>query len=1087
MKVDDVLNAFWARGIEIRSDGDQLAVRAPRGTLTPADTTLIRARKQELLAEFVRIGRWGTALSAQQERLWYLDQVEAGLTAYVLPGAFRIDGPLEFESLRGALGDFLERHDLGRVQIVAGADGPAVELAAESHLALSRIESREILEDPADLTALASWLEVAGDVVMPLDTAPLIRFTLIHVNPELHVLMLVAHHAIWDGWCFDLFLRDVGEFYAARRESRAPVLPALSASYADFVRTQRPHRAGAVANAGRTYWAEALDGPLPDLELVADRTRPPEMTYTGRRIPFAIGPDALAAVRTLAAAEHTTVFVCLLAVYFTLLHRATGQDDLIIAVPVQGRTQPEFEQVVGFFVNTVSVRGAPDPQMTFRAFLRQIGSQFLAALEHQDTPFEWLAQTFGRRDPSRTPIFQTMFTHQFTATRNESWGDIRVRSFSRGARSVTTDISLWVREYEERVDGGLDFRSDLFDDASAAALVNAYYRILAAVAKSPDLRLDEVPLLDETETTRETAGRTGPSRSLTQQDSLFGRIERQVRERPDATAVRHGSASLSYARLWRSAMDLATLLQEHHVAAGEAIVVLADRNESLPAVVLGVLRAGAVYVPFDPTYPADRLRYMATDSSARVALVTPGHATLARDIGLEAIEIGTAPTGTAPSTPASLTPATPAYRIYTSGSTGLPKAVDVGHGALDNFIHGIGDVLQFSASDALLAVTTVSFDISLLELLLPIACGGRVSIVSTDDAIDSSALAAIMERDGITVLQATPATWRLLLDDGWNGRVRLALCGGEAFPLQLVDSLCDRASEVWNLYGPTETTVWSTAHRAERGGARVPVGRPILNTRVYVLDQHRQPVPQGVPGEVWIGGDGVALGYWNREELTRERFVSDPFAGDMDARMYRSGDLGRWRADGTLEHLGRVDLQVKVNGYRIELGEVEAALEAIPEVRQAAVDARGEIGDRRLMAWVRFHEGIDDPPTPSDLRRTLRESLPAFMVPAMIIALDEMPLTLNGKVDRRRLPDPLEEARTARAGYAAPVGDLEAVIAEEWCRLLEVDRVSRHDNFFELGGHSLLSLQAVAAIERRADRQIDPRRFFFLTLAQLAE
>jgi amino acid adenylation domain-containing protein len=1087
MTAEQVLNAFRARGVEIRADGEHLSVRAPQGVLTPADAAQLRERKQELLAELARVGRWGTALSAQQERLWYFDQVETDLSAYVLPGAFRIDGPLDVDALRAALQSFVERHELGRVRIVAGEAGPVVELAPQSCFAFARIESAEILDDPTDLTALARWIETAGDVAMPLGAEPLIRFTLIAVHPELHVLMLVVHHAVWDGWCFDIFLRDVGELYAARCEARVPVLPRLVASYADFVRAQRQRHDDAVSDTGRQHWAQVLDGSLPDLELAADRPRPAQMTYAGRRVPFAMSPEALAAVRALASAEHTTVFVCLLAVYFTLLHRATGQDDVIVAVPVQGRTQPEFEDVVGFFVNTVTVRGTTHPDMSFRDLLQQIGSQFRAALEHQDTPFEWLAQTFGRRDPSRTPIFQTMFTHQFTAQRNEHWRDIRVRSFSRGARTVTTDISLWVREYEDRLDGGLDFRSDLFDDASAAALAAAYHRILDTVVVAPQTRLDAVPLLDDVQRVRETTGRAGPARVLTASDSLLARVERYASDQPEAVAITCGSVHLTYRELWRHAEALAAMVQAHQVAPGDPVVVLADRTEMLPAVVLGVLLAGAVYVPCDPTYPVERLRYMAHDSGARVAIVSAAHAGLASDIGLDAIGIDVTQPETTRPRDVVRTALTTAYRIYTSGSTGLPKAVDVAHGALDNFLAGIGETLEFSSADTLLAVTTVSFDISLLELLLPIACGGRVSIATSDEAVDAAALAAMMVRDDVTVLQATPATWRLLLDDGWQGSLRLALCGGEAFPPLMVAPLRERAQDVWNLYGPTETTVWSAAHRLTDEGARVPVGQPLLNTQIYVLDARQQPVPQGVAGDVWIGGAGVALGYWNRGDMTRERFVHDPFTGAASARMYRTGDRGRWRADGALEHLGRADTQVKVNGYRIELGEIEAALEAIPEVRQAAADARGLIGDRRLMAWVRFHDGSDAPPTPSELRRTLRRSLPAFMVPAMIIALDELPLTLNGKLDRRALPDPLEQRRDARAAYAPPTGDLETVIAEEWCRLLAVDRVSRHDNFFELGGHSLLSLRAVAAIARRADRQIDPRRFFFSTLAQLAE
>ncbi len=1040
-------------------------------------------------------GRWGTVLSAQQERLWYLERVEPGLTAYVLPGAFQLEGPLHLDALEGALRDFVERHDLGRVHIVTDAGQPRLAYADASHFSFRVIEAADVLADPTDARALARWIEEAGDVAMSLDEPPLIRFTLVRVQPAVHVLLLVVHHAVWDGWCFDLFLRDVGACYAARCEGRAPGLPALTTSYAAFVAQQRARLDGARGEAGLRFWSETLSGTLPDLEVMGDRPRPAQMTYQGSRVPFSLGADGLAGVRALAKAEHTTVFLTMLAVYKVLLHRTTGQEDLIVAVPVQGRGQPAFEEVVGFFVNTVVVRSQPNPRLTFREYLRDVAARFLGALEHQDTPFEWLVRRFGRRDASRTPIFQTMFTHQFTARRHEGWGDVRIRSFNRGTRSVTTDISLWVREYEERMDGGLDYRTDLFDEASAASLASAYHRLLEAVARNPDIALEDLPLLDEREIRCETRERRGLASTASGEWSALACIARHAAESPSAIATEDGDGRLTYAELESMAAHVAAGLIARGVAPGDPVVMLVPRDRRLPALLLGVLRAGAVYVPFDPTYPVERLRYMAEDSAARVALVDAETAELASIIGLQPVAADSLCDGSAAAAGAAERSirdrswpdaSAPAYRIYTSGSTGQPKAVVVSHGALDNFLLGTRDLLVLTPSDALLAVTTVSFDISLLELLSPLVAGARVFMATADEAIDAWALRQRLQHDGITVMQATPATWRLLVDDGWSGGLRLAICGGEAFPRTLADELLARCGNVWNMYGPTETTIWSTAQAVGHGTGRVPVGRPYRNTSVYVLDSRQRPVPQGVPGEIWIGGDGVAVGYWQRDALTGERFVADPFADAPGARMYRTGDLGRWRADGTLDHLGRLDLQVKVHGYRIELGEVEAALESLPDIRQAAVDARGEDADRRLIGWVTLAEGVTDPPTSSEVRRALRDRLPAHMVPALIVTVASMPLTLNGKVDRRQLPDPMQQAAVGGAEYEPPRGEVETVIAEEWQRLLGVTRIGRHDNFFELGGHSLLSLQSVAAIERRLGRRLDPRRFFFSTLAQLA-
>jgi amino acid adenylation domain-containing protein len=1082
----ELLVSLSARGIALRLDGEELRVRAPRGALTPDDVTLLRARKAELASELRRAGPWGTRLSAQQARLWFLERVEQGLTAYSLPGAFRIEGPLRPELLRAALEDFVARHGLGGVHFTSDAGRPTVVDGVPAPLELRLLEAADLVADARDDGALARWVEAAGDTAVPLDTPPLIRFTLIRRSATEHVLLLVVHHLVWDGWCFDLFLRDVGECYAARLEGRPASLPPLEARYADFVRAQRQALVGPGGEERMRFWSSTLAGPLPDLDLPIDRPRPPVMTYGGARIPLAFDAEMLARVRALAQAEHVTVFTVLLAAYKALLHRVTGQTDLIVAVPVQGRGEPAFEQVVGFFVNTLPVRTQPTPSLAFREYLRQVSARFLAAIDHQDVPFETLVRSFGRRDASRTPIFQTMFTHQHTARRNETWGDVRVRSFNRGTRSVGTDIGLWVREYEDRVDGGLDYRTDLLDEGSARSLARAYARLLDAALRDPDVALSDLSLLDAQDLVAELALHEGPARDVATVESFLERIAAQARTRPQATAAADPSGTCTYAELWQESAAVAAGLGVRGVAAGAPVLVLLERSRRLPAVILGILRAGAVYVPLDASHPPERLRYMVTDSEAKFAIVDSSTESLARALGLQGVPLAmllgsrgrwehAVPHGDAA-----------AYRLYTSGSSGRPKAVQVPHRALTNFLDGMHRLLGLAPQDVLLAITTVSFDISLLELLLPLVTGGRVDVASTDETLRAPALIAHLRASGVTVMQATPSTWRLLLDGGWSGGLRLALCGGEALPRSLADQIVTRATQVWNLYGPTETTVWSSAGPVGAGVGTVPLGRPMQNTSIHVLDEQRRVVPQGVRGMIWIGGAGVAQGYWKLAEQTAEAFVPDPFTDRAGARFYRTGDLGRWRADGTLEYLGRVDMQVKVHGHRIELREVQVALESIAGVRTAAVDARGEGADRRLVGWVVFDEGMDVPPTASELRREMRHLLPTYMVPAIILPVAEMPLTPNGKLDYRSLPDPTRAAAAERVGFAAPVGAMEEAIAAEWRRLLGVERVGRFDNFFEIGGFSLLSLQAVAAIEQRTGVRIDPRRFFFSTLAQLA-
>jgi amino acid adenylation domain-containing protein len=506
---------------------------------------------------------------------------------------------------------------------------------------------------------------------------------------------------------------------------------------------------------------------------------------------------------------------------------------------------------------------------------------------------------------------------------------------------------------------------------------------------------------------------------------------------------------------------------------------------------LGVQKSGGAYVPLDPDFPAERLSFMLADSGATV-LLTAEETAAGVDVpaGVRLVDLGAEAAALAGMSDANgetgAGPRDPAYVIYTSGSTGRPKGVVVSHGALANFLEAMQREPGLTEADVLAAVTTISFDIAGLELYLPLMVGARIALLSRETAADGPALAAQLEACGATVLQATPATWRLLLEAGWAGSPTLrALCGGEALTRDLADALLARTQEVWNLYGPTETTVWSTVERVEGDGGPITIGRPIANTQVYVLDRQGEPVPIGVPGELWIGGAGVALGYHGRPELTAERFVPDRVGRVAGGRLYRTGDLGRWRADGRLEHLGRLDTQVKIRGFRIELGEIETALSAHPAIRDAVVVAReAGPGDLRLIAYVVYQPGEDL--TVSDVRRHLRRKLPDYMIPSVVVALEAIPLTPNRKVDRAALPDPYEHGTRGAASHEPPAPGMEQLLADIWREVLHVDRVGADDNFFELGGHSLLSLRAAAAVEKRTGWRMDPRMLFFQSLRQIA-
>ena len=1040
-------------------------------------------------ADLRLLGEDVDGLSLQQERLWYLHRIEDGLTAYNLSGAFSLDGALDVGSLESALRAFVDRHELLHAFVREDSGRPKLDTSGPTELSFRILDLGEIVGENGTEDDLKEWLEHEAERPLALDTAPLIGFTLVRVSETRHMLFLLVHHIFWDGRCFDVFLRDVGALYESRITAESPKLPALHARYQDFVGWQRGRVSGTRLEEAARFWDDVFATEPPTLDLPLQGSRPPEMTYAGDRVPVYFEADVLERLRHFARSEGSTVYLVLLSVFKVLLHRYTQQRDLIVATPVEGRAMPEFEDLIGFFVNTLVVRTRPSGALSFRDFHRQVRDTFLDAVEFQDTPFDWLVHRYARRDMSRTPLFQAMFTHQQTTHRRTAWGEVGVRSFPRGTRSATTDLGLWVREYDGYIDGGLDYRVDLFDRATMEDMADALHRLVGSVLDDPDVSLGNAKLLSREREGAETVGRSGPADPEMPQKPYLAQVRNRADRGPGEPAVRGADGAwLGRSDLWDSAGRVASVLLQSGVEPGDVVGLMVERSEHLAALVLGIHRAGCVYLPLDPEFPDARLRHMVRDSGAGFVLADAGSMS-GRSTLLEESNAGLIPTarvldrGLEVSRLEQREPRADdvAYLMYTSGSTGVPKAVEVTHASLANLLASAAETIGVGEADSIVALTTISFDISLLELLLPLCAGARLIVADDDTVRDPLALAELIRESGATIVQATPATWIMLLEAGWRGRLRKALSGGEALSRQLADRLLERADHVWNLYGPTETTVWSTAAEVLPHDEGVPIGRPLHNTRIYVLDADLHPVPTGTAAEIWIAGAGLARGYRDRPELTSQRFLSDPFV--TGEKMYQTGDLGRWREDGRLEHLGRLDLQVKVNGFRIELGEIETALERLDEVRQAIVEARGTEADRRLIAFVKFETGKSL--LAGEIRRSLKDSLPSFMIPALVVEVDEFPLTPNGKIDRTGLADPISQGSPVRQ-YQEPEPGLEETVADVWRELLAVPRVGRHDNFFELGGHSLLSIQATVEIERRSGHSLDPRDFFFRSLAELA-
>ena len=1036
-----------------------------------------------------RIGRrkvdGPVALSFAQEQFWFLDQLSPGSPVYNIVDMIPIAGAYDAAAMRKAWQELTRRHGALRTAFVERNGQPQQVVMPAVDVGLPEVDVSVLPEAERE----REWSRVVreeGRRPFDLSHAPLFRTTVVRVSPQEHRLLVTIHHIIADEWSMELVHQEIGQLYAAFTRGRPSRLPELPIQYADFAAWQREWSRGAVLQQEIAYWKEELAGAPTTLELVTDKPRPAAQSFRGASEGFEVPKQLLERVKALGREEQATLFMVLEAGFAALLHRYTGQDDLLIGTPISGRTHSETERLIGCFLNTVVLRARFTEDVSFRALLRQVRARALGAFAHPDLPLNYLvAELAPQRDASRTPLFQVMFVL------HDSAGVSQVSKVT-GNRQLETgtskfDLTLLISESERGLDGMIEYSTDLFDAETMRALCRRYARLLEAIASEPDQPLVRLPLLTAEERRQllvdwndTTVVWTAPGRCVHEL------IEQQAGRTPDQVAVVAEGQSLTYWELDRRATQLAHHLRERGVGADVCVGLLVERSLDMVVGLLGILKAGGAYVPLDPAFPAERLGDMVADSGIRV-LVT--HRALDRSLPVRPEQVVRLDADSAAiarqqlDQPPGASPEHLAYVLYTSGSTGKPKGVEIPHAAVVNFLLAMQRAPGRTAADTLLAVTTLSFDIAGLELYLPLISGGRVVIASREEAVDPQRLLARMDESGCTVMQATPATWRGLVAAGWSGSPRLKLlCGGEALPPELAQALLPRCAELWNMYGPTETTIWSTIERIATVASGVGIGQPIANTQVYVLDAHRQLVPPGLVGELYIGGDGVARGYRRRPELTSERFVPSPFV--PDARLYRTGDLARWLPDGRLVCLGRTDQQVKVRGFRIEPAEIEAAIARHPAVREVAVTARVYAPeDTRLVAYVVA------PEAPADLegavRTLLRATLPEYMVPAAFVTLDTMPRTANGKLDRKALPAPDTAAYAAR-GYEPPAGEIEATLAHIWADVLKVERVGRHDHFFELGGHSLLAASAIHRM-RSAGLAADLRTLFATpTLAELA-
>jgi len=1079
--------AEWrAQDIHVWVDGDQLRCNAPPGKLTPELRDQLRQHKSEIL-EFLR---GPTELSFAQQRLWLIDQIEPGGAAYIIAGALELRGVLDTSALERALAAIVDRHDALRTVFVSVQGEPRQVVLEPGHWALPVAD----LCGQSDATArLKTILRREATRGFDLVHGPLFRAQLYRLAADVHVLALVMHHIISDGWSLGVLTRELSELYGAFVRGTTPALPPLRIQYRDFARWQRGWLQGEMLEGQLAHWRSRLAGAPQVLELPADRARPALESHRGASHMFTMPRELLRRLHGLSQRDGATLFMTLVSGFALLLARYSGQRNLLIGTPVANRNRAEIEPLIGFFVNTLVLHADLSGEPSVREFLRRMREVCLDAYAHQNLPFERLVEELQpSRDLSRNPLFQVMFILQNAPAEALELPGLTLKPLELGTATAQVDLTLTVREMPNGLIGEFRYAVDLFDASTIERMAGHWRVLLEAMVETPECRIENLPLISETERRLLLEDWNDTGSDYPRERCVHELFEENATQIPDRVAVVFRDESMSYGVLEDRANRLATELRVRGIGSGQRVGLCLDRGTDMLVTMLAILKVGAAYVPLDPTFPRERLRYMAHDADLAILIATTNLASAfemshERQLLLDSDYGSLVPGSSRSQTIGAVRPKPedPAYVIYTSGSTGQPKGVVVPHRAVVNFLVSMAKTPGLTAKDVLVSVTTFSFDISVLELLLPLAVGGRVVIVDRDEAADGYALCELLRRHHASAMQATPTTWRILLEAGWRGRAGLkALVGGEPLPKDLAQTLIACGAELWNMYGPTETTVWSTCARITDATNGISIGKPIANTTVRILDSQRNLCPIGVPGEMCIGGDGPSLGYWKRPELTAERFISDPFSSVPGGRLYRTGDLARWRDNGVLEHLGRLDNQIKLRGHRIELGEIEATLGRHPAVRRVVVDVRDDRqGDKRLVAYLQ----TDDAPADliERLRAQLRRFLPEYMIPAHFVQLDELPLTPNGKVDRKALPGVALESRRG-ASYVPPQTEYECALASIWCQVLGVDQVSVRDNFFDIGGHSLLAIRSIAMFKEQTGRSLSPRDYYQQTLAQLA-
>ena len=987
-----------------------------------------------------------------------------------------LTGAFDTNAMKKALQALTDRHEALRT--VFSADGANIIVYKDLRIEIDYhdLSGREDEQNELFITNYNKQLAIT-----PLDlvNGPLFKVAILKLNHDEHMIIMLMHHIICDGWSVGIIMQELSKLYTAFAQQVTPNMQPAP-KFSEYAVNEIEQSRTAAYGATEQYWLDQFKDSNHLLDLPTDNPRPAPRTYKSNRADFNIDAALVSDLKLLARKAGTSFVSAIMASFEVFLHQLTGQDEIIIGLPAAGQSATGNFGLVGHCVNLLPLRSFPNGEKSFIAYLKERKGPVLDAYDHQQYTFGSLLKKLNiPRDATRLPLVPVVFNIDIGMDEGISFYNLKHRYINNPREYETFEIFLNITDHKGKLTFEWSYNTQLFGLATITRYMDTLEHLLRQVVKSPDMPIGKLPVLNAAVIKAQIDKWNDTKVAYPKEKTLHQIISDTAERYADKIALKFNRQELTYKQVNQKANQMAALLIKSGVKPTDKVAISLDRSAELVVALLAIIKAGATYIPLDPVFPINRINYMLEDSRAVVLLTSAKYkgqyVSNATEIILEDILPVLVDYPTA-NPDVNVTGQDLIYILYTSGSTGQPKGVQIKHHNVVNFLYSMQKQPGLTAADKLLAVTTISFDIAGLELWLPLITGAQIVLADADTAKDGNALLDIVRKQNISVMQATPYTWRIMLESGWKNEKIKVICGGEALPMDLAQQILDKAASLWNVYGPTETTIWSTLKEIRSGDGFISIGKPIDNTFIYILDKYGNMLPPGVAGEIYIAGEGVAKGYLNQAELTAEKFVADPFSDEPGAMMYRTGDLGTYTKDGELVYLSRIDAQVKIRGYRIETGEIEYNLAKEQAIKQAVVIARADNnGVDKLVAYIVLKDGEEQAGDSKKLiqqwRDNLRSAVPDYMVPDNFVVLDAMPLTPNGKVDKKALAalalDTVQDVQ-----YVAPRTDVEKMVADIWTTFLGIEKVGIHDNFFELGGHSLIAVKVMARIEKNTGKRL---------------